>query len=200
LGLAVANFGANNPNYFTQIKSGGTYYQIAPTNAVGATPTSSAFTTISPFLLLAGEILSLHADAIGMSAWYTVIEFDSATTNITRGFITSLSNGSNTLYTVPAGKTARFMPRYGVGSAANLLGGTVNVFNLSGGALTYIFYAVPSGGSTGVTNEFSTSATVASGSIIIGLHNGNLSAGDFVVVNTSGGTATQTAWMTVIEN
>jgi hypothetical protein len=200
LSLVVANFGANNPNYFYQFKSGGTYFQINPSAAVGATPTSSAVVNIPSTLLLAGEILSLHADATGMSAWFTVIEFDSATTNITRGFITSLSNGNNTLYTVPAGKTAHAMPHIGAATSANILAAQLVVFNISGGALTYIAYAVPSGGSTGVTNEFATATGVASGASFGAICPSNLTAGDFIVVNTSGGTATQTAIITMVEN
>jgi hypothetical protein len=200
ISLVAANFGANNPTYFPQIKSGGTYYQIAASASVGATPQNAVIFALSPFLLAAGEILSLNASAIGMSAWFSVIEFDSATTNITRGFITSLANGNNTLYTVPAGKTARVMPRIGPATAANVLSGAPSVMNLSGGALTYIFYAVPNAGATGVTNEFSTTTAVASGSLASGIHDGNLGAGDFFVVNTSGGGATQTAWVVMIEN
>jgi hypothetical protein len=198
--LVVANFGVNNPNYFPQFKSGGTYYQWAATAAVGATPSAAAVINIITVLLTAGEILSLHADAIGMSAWFTVFEFDAATTNITRGFITSLANGNNTLYTVPAGKTSRVMPRIGGASAAGNLGGIVIIFNISGGPRTYVLYAVPSGGSTGVTNELSSSAGVASGSALNGVVPNNLSAGDFVVVNTDAGTATQTAMIVMIEN
>lgn len=199
-GLTVANFGPNNPNYYTQFKSGGTYYQWTAAAAAGATPSNSANIGVAVFMLAAGEILSLHTDAIGMSAWYTVIEFDSATTNITRGFITSLSNGSNTLYTVPAGKTARVMPKIGVGTAANLLFGGILVFNSSGGTITYTFYAVPSGGSTGVTNELAVLTTVANLTLNTAFISGGMSAGDFLVVNASAGTATQTAMVVMIEN
>lgn len=195
--LTVANFGANNPTYFPQFKTGGTYYQIAAGVAVGATPQNAIVVNVTTLFLSAGEILSLNANATGMSAWFSVIEFDSATTNITRGLITTLSNGNNTLYTVPAGKTSRFMPRIGVATAANLLGGAISIANNSGGALTYICYAVPSGGSTGVTNEFNSASITNLGTA---LHDGNLSAGDFIVVNTSAGTAGQTAWVVVIEN
>lgn len=200
LGLTVANFGANNPNFYMQFKSGGTYYQFSPSQAVGATPSNSAVVNVQNVLLLAGEILSLHADAIGMSAWFKVIEFDSATTNITRGFITSLANGNNTLYTVPAGKTARPTPHLGVGVAANLLYGQLGVFNISGGALNYAVYAVPNGGSPGVTNEFATLTGIASGAVFSAIVPDNLGAGDFIVVNTSGGGATQTAMVVMIEN
>ncbi len=199
-GLVVANFGANNPNYYTQFKSGGTYFQWTAAAAVGATPANSANIGVGVFLLAAGEILSLHADAIGMSAWFDVIEFDSATTNITRGFITSLANGDNTLYTVPAGKTARVMPKIGVGTAANLLFGGVLIFNVSGGTITYTIYAIPSGGSKGVTNEIAVLTTVANLTLNTAFFSGGLGTGDFILVNASAGTATQTAMVVMIEN
>jgi len=197
-GLTVANFGANNPNYYVQFKTGGTYYQWTTAAAVGASPSNAANVFVGMICLLQGEILSLHADATGMSAWFNVIEFDSATTDITRGLITSLSNGSNTLHTVASGKTARIMPQMFAASAVNVGSGGVQVFNASGGAITLIFYAVPSGGSTGVTNEF---WTAAPGNLVNtnAFLPGNLTAGDFIVVNTSTGTATQTAMVVLIE-
>lgn len=198
--IIVANFGVNNPNFYPQIKSGGTYYPLVVAVSVGASPANAAASQVPVFLLQAGEILSLHADAVGMSAWFTVIEFDSATTNINRGFITSLSNGNNTLYTVPAGKTSRVMPRFGPVGASAIASGAIQIYNASGGALTYTFYAVPNGGSTGVTNEFNTSVGIANNAGAGAILNGNLGAGDFIVVNTSGGGATQTAWCVMIEN
>ncbi len=197
--LTIANFGANNPTFYPQFKTGGTYYQMIASAAVGATPTNAATVNVGVFLLLAGEILSLNANATGMSAWFDVIEFDSATTNIVRGLITSLANGNNTLYTVSAGKTSRLMPRFG-SAAGNILSGAVGFINLSGGTLTYTLYAVPSAGAAGVTNEFaSASLSTGTGNLAIPF-NGTLGAGDFIVINTSGGTATQTAWVVAIEN
>jgi hypothetical protein len=198
ISLTVANFGANNPNYYAQFKTGGTYYQITATVAVGATPTNTAVVNFGNLLLLSGEILSLHADAIGMSAWFSVIEFDTATSNLVRGLITSLANGANTLYTVSAGKTSRLLPRVGAGTASNILSGNVNVFNDTAGAITYTYYAVPSGGSAGVANEFA-SASIGAGAANFALpFNGNLGAGDFIEVSTSG--AGGTAWVVAIEN
>ena len=69
----------------------------------------------------------------------------------------------------------------------------------SGSSRTIGWNVVTSGGSTASTNQIVTGTSIANASISSLSFHIVLSAGDFIVINTNAGTATQSAWVVVLE-
>ncbi len=189
------NPSAGSITYFTQIKVSGTYYRIGASATLTTGTGGSSGAPSSVIVLEAGESLSINtATTSGLNVAYDVFEY-SNTVPLYTSKILALSNGSNTLYTVPLGKSAVTMGSTGI--ALSTL--SLTVCNNSGGSLNYIVYNVPSGGSAGSTNQLYPSTAIADDVATTFNVGPTLETGDFIVVNTSAGTATQTAWITVFE-
>lgn len=187
--------GTSTAGYF-EIKISGTYYRIsaASTNLGGTT-------NVIPigFLLNAGETFAINGQAggnTGCRCWMSFCEMDiSSNVYVARNL--ALSNGDNTLYTVPAGKTACIINGYGnIYGAASM---QPSYFNNSGSPVTVTGYIVPNGGSTGsTTTYFNATSTADAGSQTI-FRPVSLQSGDFLVINTNSGTAGQTGWVNYFE-
>ena len=108
----------------------------------------------------------------------------------------SLASGDNTVYTVPSSTTAALVDQTGA-----LSGNTPAIYvNTSGGSRTINWNMVPSGGSPGSTNQTTASSAIGTnGRGSLGFNAPNLGAGDFVNINTDANTATQIAWVNVME-
>ncbi len=177
----------------SQIKISGTYYRLNSNASVSTVAISNHGSNM--YVAEAGEIVSLHTSATGLNVWYRIIEFDNSLT-LYSAKLTSLANGDNTVYTVPAAKTAQVLN----GTLSQTINGLLAIWNKSGGARTYNAFAVPSGGSSGTTNKFlNGTATTADDVIATPGCPACLSAGDFIVLNTDAATATQFAFVTVYE-
>jgi hypothetical protein len=191
----VTSYNASDGNivFHPQIKVSGTYYRVNTDQTVAtlATGTTGGVGTIG-MVLNAGESLSVNSTTNnGLNIQFQVIEFDD-TSNLYSARILSLSNGSNTLLTVTAGKTAMIL-----GPSITAATNGLNIYNDSGGALNYNIYNVPSGGSEG--SEYKLYNNTSVNQLSAKALTPSLNAGDFIVVNTSAGTATQTVWFNYFE-
>jgi hypothetical protein len=186
------NPSAGNITYYTEIKVSGTYYRIS-SNTLLTTGTGNVGNITAAMVLGAGEILAINtATTNGLNVWTEIIEYDATDVRLVTGRVLSLANGDNTIYTVSAGKTA---------IRGNIIAGTncLGIANSSGGARTMIIYQVPSGGSSGSTNQMTSAGSFADLSVSTVLNPGTMDTGDFIVVNTNSGLTGQTAWVTMFE-
>ena len=193
-GHSSFNASAGNISYYFQIKVSSVYYRITSvvTLATGVRTTLSGTTVI---VLNAGESLSINtATTNGLNVLTRVVEFDATLNGIKTSRVLALSTGDNTIYTVPAGKTAILLGGLDMISSAQIL-----VMNDSGGNRTYNAYVVPSGGAAGTSNKVEAANTVADNVFTTFTCFTTLNTGDFIVVNTDDGAATQTAWVNYAE-
>lgn len=180
------------------INSGGTYYLL------GTTSTSATIQCLLPTfcIVLAGEKIAYNlSSAATVNTRLSFWEFDDDTP-IVRGALFTLANGDNTVYTCPAGKQA--LPLSFHRDVANNVGNTntVNYWNGSGATRAISLYYVPSGGSPATTNRTWT-GNVSNNDGLLFTNNTLtfpvLNAGDSYVINTNANTATQVAWINVVE-
>ena len=177
------NQSAGNITAYMEYRRSGTYYQII--NSV--TVSTLSVSTISPNLIIleAADVLAVNTTTNnGLNIGYCGCLI-SNNSPLKTSSVLALSNGDNTIYTCPSGKSAILISTY--------------YFNNSGGSITTYFNIVPSGGSPGATNKYSATSAVTNASSRIFQIPYTLSAGDFVSVNVSAGTAGQQAWCNVIE-
>lgn len=175
-----------------EVKTGGVYHTfdfVANQIAVGSAGRS---VSMAPFLLHAGESLSINTSAAGVTVWASVIEFD-ATANINDARLFSLSVGNNTIFTVPAGKTVQFI---GFPAALSLIqSGWVWYWNNTGATRTVSLNVVPSGQSPAANNTIFAAAGISSQQMVQQQFYGSLAPGDFVSVNTDSAASAQMAWV-----
>jgi hypothetical protein len=181
---------------YVRAKIGGTYYPLITTStSLGLTTPASAADPL--FVLEAGEVLNvISGTAGGVYGWFAVLEFDN-TAPLKSARLTAFSTGDNTLYTVPGGKTAMPVDNLFTAAAGS---GRIFYLNNSGAPRNVSFHAVASGGSPGSTNLLKSVASATPGARATDVA-GNfcLGAGDFLNVNVDAGTATQVAWVNVVE-
>lgn len=196
------NSSANLSNFYTTVKIGGTYYQS--TAATASVVNNTGISKSSHYILEAGETIAVNiAGTPGQpcNVWGGVWEFDN-TSNLRSSKITTFIAGDNTVYTVPAGKTATLLPN--TFTPCSGASGTLSYGNLSGTPgvtqRTILFNLVPSGGTPGSTNQIIPSTTVANPSAstptCVGL---TMASGDFVSINSDSNAAGQFAFVTVVE-
>jgi hypothetical protein len=183
----------------SKLKSGGNYYSISisSTNSMNQLLLAQS----SPIILEPGESASVNI-AAGSTTSNTygnpILEFDSNIPLKTAKLLTVI-NGNNTLYTCPA-NTKAFILDVNCAVASN--NGLAQLFysNASGSAVTRQWFLVNSAGSPGTTNSTSAALSVANGNIdVAGTTSACLNAGDSIVINTSSATATQMAWVNIME-
>lgn len=186
------NPSAGSIDVYLAIKVSGTYYRwsVTTTLAAGVGATPAAPTNV--IVLNAGESVAVTtATTAGANVRMTAWEFDSTETRIATARILGLSNGNNTLFTVPANKTAQL-----IGANPSAQSGNIGIVNDSGGALNYYINAVPSGGSVSTQNQLYPATSLADKGLVGMLPGSTFTAGDFLNVNTSAGTAGQWAYVT----
>lgn len=188
----IYNPSAGSITYKFKLKKSASYYPIsAPATLTTGTGTSTGMNNAG-ILLNAGESISIYCTTTaGLNVGIPVIEFDDSVP-LYRKSIDDLSNGNNTLYTVPTAKTARIFNMLNTSSS-------VSVSNASGASRDYILYNVPSGGSAGSTNQFYPAQSVADNAIYNFVCPPTLATGDFIVINTNNGAGGQFAWLNVFE-
>ena len=198
LAVAYNTHGSTAVNYFVKIKNSGTYYPISQSTGVNAGAATAA-TNLLAVILEPGDILA--ALAVGsvnntLNIWFRCVEFDSTFPLKTERNL-ALSNGDNTIYTVPVGKSAITIS---VSAPMNFGGNdvTIGVFNGSGNARAYTGSFVPNGLSA-VQMSNVTSLADQLVSLLIRCAPSLMTAGDAVKVNTNSGAGTQTAWFTRYE-
>lgn len=185
--------------YQPKIKVSGTYYNI------GASTTNAMLQLIlassNPIILEPGESCAVNMAAGSTTAntyGFPVLEFDSNIPLKTAKLLT-LASGNNTIYTCPANTKAFILDvNLSMGSQTGL--GQFYYANNSGGALTRRWNIVNSAGSVGPGTSASLSASISSGGVdIAGTNSCCLNAGDFISLNVSAATATQSAWVNLME-
>ena len=189
------NQSAGNITPTMQAKIGGTYYKLQGFGIV-STGTSAIVQSLG-YVFEAGESISVNTTTNnGLNIYVCVVLFDD-TCAVYSPKLTSLTGGNDTLYTCPTGKTAIILPAP-LSIVGNLIGAGM-YYNDSGGARTVTWYIVPNGQSVGVNYQISAANTVNNASRASQNIGGTIGAGDFVAVKSNAATATQWAWLSVME-
>lgn len=189
-GSGVWNSAGTTTTFRFQIKISGSYYRLAA-NATVNTVTFSGSGNPNNYIAEAGEIISINTSQAGLNVWLRVLEFDN-TSPLRTYKLTNPVSGDNTLYTVPAAKSAETGSANGPGS--------VSYSNASGSARTLTLFCVPSGGSSATGNKVQAAFNVPdasqSGQSICPM----LSTGDFLVVNLDANSVSGfLVWVNVFE-
>lgn len=185
-------------------------------------PTSSSFMSLGNILMSPGtasavtvrrypilesvDILCHTATASGFSVFYEILEFPT-TVPLYTVKLTTLSSGSNLLYTCPAGKTAQPVIFEGAGSYLSFSGGMITYFNGSLSNRMVSYNLCKSGESANAPGVGSNSLVGSSQTIVYSASfplsefkiQGGLEAGDFVAFRTDSAVAAQWIWMNVQE-
>jgi hypothetical protein len=190
--IRVFNGNAGIATLFAQIKISGTYYRLNANGAIA--PSVGGNLNESGIILEPGDIISVNTDTANQNLWALIVQYPS-TVPVYSPRLTSWVNGDNTLYTVPAGKTATALSPTVL--IPNLT--AITYANGSGGSRTTHQNIVNSGDSPAATNQATGTTTVldkAASIVNVGM---SLQAGDFITINSDANTAGQFAWMTVVE-
>lgn len=196
--LIYKNYGFNGSGgtitVTTQFKVSGVYYPMTFPGGVG---TLTQYNTSNPPIVLeAGESFSFLTTASGMNMGAIVVEFDNNGPVKTAKLLT-LASGNNTIYTCPANTNAWILDGcLQIRAAQN--SAHLNYYNGSGGAITRSWYNVPNAGSPGTTNLLVT-GSASTGFVNSSIVYTHLTPGDSIVLNVSAATATQAAWINVME-
>lgn len=184
------NSGVGNIVFYAQVKVAGTYYRLLA-NVTASNGAVGTGVTIA-YIAEPGEILSINtATNNGGCVTGQIVEFDN-TCPVYSAKLSTLSAGDNTVYTVPALTTSMLLGT----SLAPSVSGNYRYVNTSGGSRTIQWKITPSAGAaTAITA--STAVNDLASSTIAGLW--GLGAGDSVQINTDANTATQMAWVNVME-
>lgn len=186
----------NTVNFFPEIKINGVYYRLKSTTTIGIGGQIIQDFVRGTIILNAGESISINvATNAGLNMWAAGIEFASTVTTIKTARILNLVNGDNTIYTVPANKSAVCVSPFQPAG----IGGALCITNASGGSLTYTPYLVPAGGVSAQSNQFSVLSSISNGATSSYAWHGTMKTGDSIVLNTSSGNTGQTVWTTVFE-
>lgn len=193
--------GAGTTNFYPEIKISGVYYRLRA--AVPNVTNARVNVTGVRYIAEAGETLSVRTDSSGLNAWVKVIEF-SIDVPLYSPKLLSLSTGDNTIYTVPTGKSVNIInglfENTGLAVLLGQLHSSLLYANESGASRTLKWSVIPSGQSNGVGFNIATSFVVANTSSSAAFFSaGSLNTGDSVILNIDAGTATQLAWLNVIE-
>jgi hypothetical protein len=179
-----------------QAKIGGTYYPLMAAVSAGAQGNSTQG-NLGYYVFEAGEIVSANTTNIGLNIWIRGVEFDD-TSSLRSYKLTAFASGDNTLYTVPVGKTAQILSS--TPTSLTVPGGIL-LINTSGSTITTTYHAVPSGGTKGLSNEFTPAAgtSVVAGALSAPNAPPVLNAGDVIILNSSAVVAGGWAWLSVVE-
>ncbi len=194
----VSNNTLGTINWYAELKSGGNYYRLT-TSAALLTHAFAASSAIG-IILEAGESISVHTDAIGLNIQIAAIQFAN-TSPLRTVKLLGAATGDNTLYTVPANKTASVL---GVTMLAPANTSSI-VYWVSdaGGSRLVLVCPTVSGDATACTafganmlGFFSVGASTRLASASASM---SLATGDFILVDVDTGAATQIAWVNVLE-
>lgn len=201
--VAVIAVDAFNPtagsiNVFGEVKISGTYYRIHNTVTAVGIGAEALPAFILPYVLEPGESISINSSALGLNISLKLVEFPSTISYYTPK-LTTLAASTNTLYTVPAGKSASLQATNGSG-LETLRQGNCVISNSTGGSITFSANIVPTGGAVATTNQISATAQTLL-NLRANLFNCNqtMTAGDFINVTSNSATAGSFAYVTVYE-
>lgn len=175
---------------------GTTDHTFGPNLSANAATTTFVSATECVFIFGPGESLKIRGTSNNGAQYVaSAIEFDANVPVFTRS-VTNPSSGFTTLYTVPAGKTARlFLPNPGTQ-------GWFGYRNDSGVAVSVQVYVVPSGGNTGLSTQLSATAvqSISNGAAAtFAAGPARLNSGDSVVFWTNSSSTGQFAYVNILE-
>jgi hypothetical protein len=185
-----------------EAKSGGTYYKLTAPIAFGGVGVTAG--SAITYVLEPTESISIKCDAASnVNITVAAIQFDNTSPMKTVKLL-GPATGLNTLYTVPAGKTALVLPPQGASWAGqgNVIYGTGAV---AGGLITIC--VVPSGQTIAcagqsafsvaqLTSNANTRGLILPAAAVDGV---SLAAGDAIAFTVATGDATQIAWANMLE-
>lgn len=164
---------------FLKIKVGATYYRVSGDTSI---TTANHSTPSASIILEPGDILSVDvATTAGLNVFCDVVEYDSVLPLYSPRILNPAS-GDQTLYTCPAGKTARLVNSQFVPTNVP----TVFFMGPSAGSLNWYVNLVPSGGTPGTGNkavQTQSAGTNTRSAPSVGIA---LGPGDFININASG--------------
>jgi hypothetical protein len=177
-----------------QAKIGGAYFRTTA-NLVSGNGTLG--TMQGNYILEAGESLAINTNiaATGYNLAGQIVQYDN-TAALASKKLAGLGNGDNTVYTVPGGNSASNVSGNAIYSIPQ---GSVFFANDAGGARTIHWNLVPSAGTPATTNQMTPALSVSASILEASILPTSLTAGQFVSVNVNVGTATQLAWVNVLE-
>lgn len=195
-GFIGKNTAGTTTTWFPELKVSGTYYRIG--TAFSTSTGSSQGSVNAAIILEPGESFSFNNSQAGMNLWCNVFEYPSSIAMYSSKIL-NLSNGANTLYTVPGGKTATML-----GSTISNFGvignqGALKCWNASTATAQYPINIVPNGGSVATGNLMIPAANTTNNNLFVGQFALSMATGDFLVITTNQGGGTQTAWLNVME-
>lgn len=192
IGYYLRNDTGGNVVHYPTIKISSTYYRIGPNST---TSTGNQAGPSIGYIAEAGETIAINiATTSGAVVVFSVVEFDDSNAWYSPK-LTTLSAGDNTIYTVPSAKTAILQSSSNIVSVPTA-GALSTYINTSGGSRTIFWKFVPSGGSAATVTASSAIGDQARGQLNVPVGG---SAGDAWVINTDAATATQFAWLNVME-
>jgi hypothetical protein len=185
------NASGSGITFSVNAKISGTYYRITndTTLSTGNLNASNPY-----FVFEAGESIAITTTGSGGSVYVYGVLYDSSVPFYSPR-LTTLASGDNTLYTAQAGITALPLSPFGFLT----VGGHTFYSNASGGVRNVQWYQVPSGSSVGTSTQILFTTGVNNNAINNFARYTNLGPGDSIVINTNAATATQFAWMTIME-
>lgn len=191
------NTSGTSPNVIGKAKISGTYYRKTATTAI-TSGTSTVIRGIIP--LAAGDKLNLNfSTGIACNVAVAILEFDANSPVVFARIAGTMINGDNTLYTCPAGYTAKPLALLDFSAAGSTGVGSFVFANDSGGSLTLVTNIVPSGGSVSSSNKFG-SSSASNNAVTSPSLSFSLEAGDFISINTASNDATQAADLIIFES
>jgi len=179
---------------YSQIKISGTYYRLGLAISQGANSGGNV-TFNNSIVLNAGESYSINTGSTGQSVFVSIVEFSDAVP-VKRIGSFALASGDNTIYTVPANKKAALITFSSPGLNA---GASTRMVNTSGGSVTYTPYSIESGQAKAAKYQNEAAAAVGNNAQSTISFSPQLSDGDYLLINSTSGTAGQTIFGTVIE-
>lgn len=177
-------------------KISGTYY---PTLFSAISLTTGAYlgdTSDGGFVMEAGESISFNSNQASINFFTQIVEFDN-TANLKTVKTIGSTNGDQTIYTVPSGKSAIIVSGNGQPLGAGNQGFFVS--NNSGGSISSNIYLVPNGSSKGTGNLYKGSFSTSTGLCTRVNSGAILSSGDFVVWNCNTSSANALCALTIVE-
>jgi hypothetical protein len=195
--IGTMNTTVGNITLLPEVKIGGNYYRLNTT----ATNTLAGFSNVagfgSLFILEPGDGISVSTSALGLNVFLRVMEFPS-TYAFYSPRLTTFVASTNTLYTVPTGKSSNIVG--GVSGLSVFTQGDLFYSNQSGGAVTLTLNIVPSGGVVGAGNQASVTAlSTANNAVQDFKFQSTMTDGDFINLTSNSATAGQLAFVTVVE-
>lgn len=177
-----------------EAKIGGVYFRTTANLVIG---NSTLGQLQGNYIFEAGESLSISTNiaATGFNLAGQIIQFDN-TAALSSKKLAGLANGDNTVYTVAGGKSAINLSG---GALYTIQQGALFFANDAGAGRTIHWNLVPSAGTPGVTNQMSPALSVSVSILSTSFVPTSLTAGQFVNVNVDVGTATELAWVNVLE-